>query len=467
MSMDYFYDAQIRRYLIQVARIFGGIKYAYKDSNNTTLYKTIPFVYAATNAQVQAIINGNSENTLTTIPIFSIYLASLKQNHQRRQDPTFVSRKNVTERGIDDQGAYTSEAGNKYTVEMLMPVAYDLTVKIDLITSNESQKWQILEQIMVLFNPEVELQTSTNAVDWTALTTVSLTDINITPAANNSTINDLTTLTFNVPIFINPPAKVKRSSLIREIIINIGNLSGYNNLVDADGKKFEDGEIMHTSVVTPQQAYLSISRCYTSKNIYYADLVKDTDCTPHDSTWTELLTEYGKFNNNESLMYLLQNITSYDKNKNTYVGKLSLDTDNKRRLIFTLDPNTLPHSSFPNNTISGIIDPNITTPASITNLSVGDSYLLLSNINKNTTAWGTIFYMNSPNSFGNYQAYENDIIQWDGKRWNIIFSSDNSSGDVYYTNKNNGDYLTWSNTEGLWRMSLDAVYAPGYWRLDL
>ena len=466
MALDYFYDAQIRRYLIQVARIFGNFKYKEIDSTGKTIYKKVPFVYAATNSQVQTIINNNSENTLTTLPIFSIYLSSLKQNHSRRQDPTYVNRQNVTERGIDKTtNSYNDQSGNKYTVEMLMPVAYDMTVKIDLITTNESQKWQLLEQILVLFNPEVELQTSTNAVDWTALSIISLTDINVTPAANNSTINDMTTLTFNVPIWINPPAKVKRSSLIQEIILNIGNLTDYNTDVDEYGESFAKGEIMHTSVVTPDQAYISVSRCYKNNNVYYIDLVSDTNGTPLEDNWTNIFSKYGNFIEGSSILYLLQNIKSLDENSSVYAGRIYKDITNDKRLIFNIDPNTLQQTNYPNNTITNIIDPTVVYPSN-TNINVNDTFLLLQNINQNTKEWGTIYYNDSPNLFDDYAAMENDIIKWDGTRWNIVFkANENESEKVYYKNINNGDYLVWDMN--IWRMSIEAIYAPGYWRLDL
>lgn len=465
MAMDYAYDAQIRRYLIQLARIFIGLQYSYKDNNGQTLFKKVPLIYASSNVQAANIINDNSENKLQTIPIFSLYLTDIKQDHTRRQDPSFVKINNVTEREIIN-GAYTDKPGNKYSVEMLMPVAYNLTCKIDLITSNESQKFQILEQIMVLFNPEVELQTSTNAIDWTALSTVKLIDINITPAANKSTINDVTTLTFQIPIYINPPAKVKKDSLIREIILNIGDMSKYNSDVDIDGDKFDKGGILHNSIVTPENLYLNVKRCYTNKNVYYINLCSDVSDTTTDTTWTELFSQYGQFNNNQTLIYLLYNINSITIGKNNfYIGRLTKISNEDSRMILTIDENTIPHKSYPNNIINGVFDPS-TTIINKEQLNIGDSYLLLDNINQNTKEYGTIYMSNLPTNYGDYGAYKDDIIKWDGEKWNIIFSAmNNGDNTVYYTNNNNGDYLTF--IEGIWRMSIDAVYAPGYWRIDL
>ena len=112
-----------------------------------------------------------------------------------------------------------------------------------------------------------------------------------------------------------------------------------------------------------------------------------------------------------------------------------------------------------------VFDPS-TTIINKEQLNIGDSYLLLDNINQNTKEYGTIYISGLPTNYGDYGAYKDDIIKWDGEKWNIIFSAmNNSDNTVYYTNSNNGDYLTF--IEGMWRMSIDAVYAPGYWRIDL
>ena len=39
-------------------------------------------------------------------------------------------------------------------------------------------KLQILEQILVLFNPSLEVQTTDNYIDWTSLTHVMLESVN-------------------------------------------------------------------------------------------------------------------------------------------------------------------------------------------------------------------------------------------------------------------------------------------------
>jgi hypothetical protein len=105
-----------------------------------------------------------------------------------------------------------------------MPTPYNLTVQVDVITSNFDQKLQIMEQILMLFNPSLEIQTTDNFVDWTSLTTVNLENITFSnrtiPVGTESTY-DVFSLTFATPIYISPPAKVKRLGVITNIITSI------------------------------------------------------------------------------------------------------------------------------------------------------------------------------------------------------------------------------------------------------
>jgi hypothetical protein len=93
-----------------------------------------------------------------------------------------------------------------------MPTPYKLKANVDIWASSTDQKLQLIEQICVWFNPTLELQTTDNFVDWTSITTLELENINWTnrtvPIGLESEI-DIATLSFIIPIYISPPAKVK------------------------------------------------------------------------------------------------------------------------------------------------------------------------------------------------------------------------------------------------------------------
>ena len=235
--MEFFYDGQIRRYVTQFMRIFIGFKYQAGDGTHTT----VPVMYGDMTRQVASIIRENSENKLPTVPRISCYITGLDLDRTRLSDATFVSKMNIHERDYTTnrgKSEYNSNGGQAYTVERLMPTPFTLKMKADIWTSNTDQKLQLLEQILVLFNPSLEIQTTDNYIDWTSLSVVDLETPVFTsrsiPAGTESDI-DICSLEFKMPIYISPPAKVKRMGVIRDIVMNVfdanGDVGSLNSLI--------------------------------------------------------------------------------------------------------------------------------------------------------------------------------------------------------------------------------------------
>jgi hypothetical protein len=162
--MDFHYDGQIRRYVTQFMRVFIGFKYQAGDGEQ----KQIPVMYGDLTRQVASMIKDNSENKMPTVPRIACYITGIEMDTSRLSDPTFVSKIHIRERRFTDANGtreYSGAQGGSYTVERLMPTPFKLTMKADLWTSNTDQKLQLLEQILVLFNPSLELQTTDNYID--------------------------------------------------------------------------------------------------------------------------------------------------------------------------------------------------------------------------------------------------------------------------------------------------------------
>jgi hypothetical protein len=160
-------------------------------------------------------------------------------DRSRTGDSTHVSKLHIRERAIED-GRYTSDQGSNFTVERLMPTPFTLSLKADIWSSSADQKLQILEQIIMFFNPSLEIQTSDNYVDWTSLTVLDLENITYSsrpiPVGTNAVI-DVATLEFKTPIWISPPAKVKKMGVITSIFANLHDEidPGYGSYIDGLG----------------------------------------------------------------------------------------------------------------------------------------------------------------------------------------------------------------------------------------
>ena len=87
-------------------------------------------------------------------------------------------------------------------------------------------KTTTLEQILVLFNPTLDIRTSNNIIDWSALSHVEMTSTNGLAEVLDPSIDDIidvSTLSFDIPVYINPPAK--RQRLIHTVINELYSLT--------------------------------------------------------------------------------------------------------------------------------------------------------------------------------------------------------------------------------------------------
>ena len=249
---QFFYDQQIRRYLIQFIRMVSNFQVEFgKDRNGITALQRVPVVYGDSSRQVANVIKQGSENYLNSVPVMAVYIAGLTYDRDRVQNPTFVGKLNLRERWYDPAtGEYTTQQGDTFTVERLMPVPYKLTLKLDIWTSNTEQKLQLIEQLTTLFNPALEIQSTDNYIDWTSITYVLLTDLQWTsrsvPAGVDVNQIDIATLTFELPIFISAPALVKKLGVIQKIIASIFDANG-----NIDEAIYNEANLMSRQYITP------------------------------------------------------------------------------------------------------------------------------------------------------------------------------------------------------------------------
>jgi hypothetical protein len=184
-TQQFFYDAQIERFLAQFIRMVSGYQVQFLKKNDAgatvTTLQRVPCYYGDMSRQVAAIINGNTENALPPVPSMAVTIGNLNYDRDRVQEPTFVGKMNIRERYFDEETSeYTNKQGNAFTIDRMMPVPYMLELNLDVWTSNTQQKLQLLEQIMVMFNPAMEIQSTDNYIDWTSLTAVYLESTNWT-----------------------------------------------------------------------------------------------------------------------------------------------------------------------------------------------------------------------------------------------------------------------------------------------
>lgn len=272
---QFFYSSQIRRYIIQFIRMVSNFQVEFgRDREGVTALQRVPVIYGDSSRQTAAILKQNSENYLNSVPAMAVYITGLTYDRQRVQSPTYVGKLTLRERYYNPEtGQYSTTEGDLFNVERLMPVPYKLTLKLDVWTSNTEQKLQLLEQLCTLFNPALEIQNTDNYIDWSSLTYVLLTDVqwsSRTVPIGTETPIDIASLTFEIPIYINSPALIKKLGVIQKIITSIYDANG--NIDDA---VYDDTNLISRQVFTPLQ-YGTILLGNQITLVRYNDSVTDT-----------------------------------------------------------------------------------------------------------------------------------------------------------------------------------------------
>jgi hypothetical protein len=421
------------------------------DNLGNPVYDRVPARYGDISRNAAHILKNNSENKISSVPMISCYVSGMEMTPDLRKFPQFEENVNIIEKKFDDvTQTYLDEAGQSYTVTRYMPVPYKLTMSVDIWTSNTNQKLQLLEQILVLFNPTINLHTNQNPIDWTALTYCELTNISWSsrslPSGADDVI-DIATLTFEMPILINPPVKQQRLMTIQTILTRIAT---------SDSDSLETWNIDDLSVdwggytVTTLENY----------KIKFEDntallLLKSGDDQGGDGSvlkWQDVLDNYGEIRPTVSQLRLRKGSDVTDPD-NDIIGKISVDPLNPQILLVDVDSDTLPADTLP--AISAIVDPLQMGPGinGLPVAAIGQRYLVVADV-PSGAAWGTI------------SAVEDDIIEFDGSDWIVSFDSTNATADIeFMTNNATSDQFQW--IDGNWQSSMEATYNAGWWRIYL
>lgn len=463
--MDYFYDSQLKRYIAQFIRVMSN--FGYKDAKGQVT--RVPARYGDMNRQVAQILKKNSENVLPTAPLIACYIKDVQFDINRLQDPTFVSTVNIRERAYDENNnEYLNAQGANYSVERIMPSPFMLTLNADIWTTNTDQKMQLWEQMIVLFNPSLEIQTTDNYIDWTSLSVLTLDSMiwssRTIPQGLEQDI-DILTLTFKAPIWITPPAKVKKLGIVTKIITDVYALT-QGNIKDnyIDPAAVADFGLADARItVTPRNYDLLVLNNEASLVKYNSTADSSATAVPSNRfNWREILDFYpGQFRAGLSQLRLSK------PDGNEIVAYISLDPTDETKMSLNIDQDTVPENTIISGrgTIDAIINPETFNPVAI---AAGTRYLILENINVNDQ-FGTVGY-DGPDAWKNldqsdFQAYANDIIEWDGNAWNIIFNSLTTSTVTYITNSYTGIQYKWD--QGSWSKSYEGLYDRSLWRLIL
>lgn len=449
---QFFYDNQIRRFLIQFAKIFSNWYVTKgKDPAGNDIIVRVPIMYGDQSRQASTVIANNSASNLPSAPLITYYISGLEYDQRRTQDPTYIDRINVRQRTFNNEtGQYETVQGQAFTVERLMPVPYTLRITVDFWTTNYQQKLELIEQLGTLFNPSMEIQSTDNFIDWTSLSVVyqdGLTFSSRTIPQGTANPIDVMSWKFYMPIWISNAAKLKKMGVIEKIIASIFKGTALQDIQN------DDLLLGTRQKITPYgyKVLLMGNRLQLLPGDN-APFVSNVDLNypepPNTSLyWTSLLNVYGTLRPGISQIWLQNPYMDTD-----IVGTIVPDPTDDRLLIYDIDPDTLPQNTL--DPVNSVVNPLVAGPnAGLPGPVNGVRYLLVESIGHTgdpTVAWGDLV------------ANANDIVEFDATsgQWFVSFDSQQCETVEYVTNLTTKIQYRYT-PDGVWMKSYEGWYDQG------
>jgi hypothetical protein len=448
---QFFYDNQIRRFLIQFAKIFSNWQVTKgKDPAGNPILVRVPIMYGDSSRQAATIIANNSASNLPSAPLITYYISGLEYNQKWTQDPTFVDNIQVRQRSYNNETQqYEEVQGQAFTIERLMPVPYTLRISVDFWTTNYNQKLEIIEQLGTLFNPALEIQSTDNFVDWTSLSAVFQDGLTFSsrsiPVGTGNPI-DVMTWKFYMPIWLSTASKLKKMGVIEKIIASIFKGNALTDIQDDDlllGTRQKITPYGYKVLLLGNQLQILPA----NEAFYPSNIDLNLPASPAtDVYWSSVLNVYGAVKPGISQIWLQNPYIDHD-----IVGTIVPNPSDDRFLIYSIDPDTLPQNTL--DPVNGVINPQVTAPNSgLPGPINGVRYLIVENIGNlgdTTVAWG------------NLVANANDIIEFDANtmQWYVAFNSKADTTVQYVTNLSTA--IQYRYVEGTWMKSYEGWYEQG------
>ena len=409
---QFFYDEQIRRFLLQFTRMFSNfqVEYGRDSATGAPTLARVPIRYGDASKQAAVIIAENSANKMPNSPMMTFYITSLEHDRNRMQEPNW--------------------------------------------TTNTTMKLQLVEQLYTLFNPSMEIQSTDNFIDWTSLSVVELSSTTWSsrqiPMGTEPAI-DISSMTFQIPIFISPPAKVTKMGVIHKIISSAFDANG-----DAQAALTNDDLLLGTrQKITPfgYQTILIGNQLQLIEHNAVDPAVGTLDASVAQTSnilWKDLVSVYGALRPGISQIKLVIPGTT-----NEVSGTVAYHPTDDRFLLFTVDADTVPTNTV--TAINKVIDPITQGPgAGLAAAASGQRYLLLDDIGLATNT-------DAADAWGSLVANKNDIIQYDGTNWSVSFDASATSTQQFVTNSTTSIQYKWNGSA--WSKSYQGLFTGGEWSL--
>lgn len=454
VDVSYWYSGRLVNLIRQTLRVFSNYQISIgKDEDGNPILKRVPVAFMSTDKSALALLNKNSDSTLQSYPKMILAISRIGMGKEINSGAAYENvEDSVTEKYFNEKtGEYEYKVGESYNVTRLNPVPMTIDFTLYIVTTMQSQKFQLFEQLRAVFNQPLDVQTSENALDLSRLSSLTLTDINWSSRGTSnldSSQIDTMELHFQMKTTLDLPALVQRQSLLKSIGINLGESS------DEDLFELEE---LKSIVYSPSNTKIEVFYDTTTKQ-QIAEVVQNSDKI---KTWHDI------FNQNKILYNPLSpdTVLICDSSANkehpfSFKANLVINESKPTQAILTINEDTIPSINVPN--VSAVIDPhNYPNP----NKTVGERYLITERIPSTTNLWGEIVMPDGEKM--PYDSVEPEsIIEYTQQGWALSLSPSISPAVYFMRDDSNPQYLYTYNIENkFWVDAINKKYLPSFWHI--
>lgn len=212
---------QFKRVISQFMRVFSGFQTP--DGNGGL--KRIPVVYGSMDRITASVLQQRDHLSNNKVPMFAVNLNGMSIDVNNKRSPKHIDAIANTKVGVQDRKAITRLIGPPYL----------LNFELNIIASSNTELYNILEQILLIFNPRVSILLDSVAANSDYITEIILESLNSEiqyPMGGEQRIVQMG-MTFTVPVRLRYPY-LETDNIIKSIKLNLQDEDLDDPLIETD-----------------------------------------------------------------------------------------------------------------------------------------------------------------------------------------------------------------------------------------
>lgn len=196
---------QFRTYIGQFMRVFSGLQY---KTNTDGDLDAVKVVYGGMDRIIASLLNGKNDHLQNSrLPLIAVNMRGLSENQSDRRSPRH--QEVITNRVKQEPSITRRMIGPSFSMEM----------EVAIYASSTTELFQILEQILLIFNPRITINVDSYAENGDYITDIIMTgvqsEINSPLGTDQQVVN--VSLNFSVPVRLRYPVGIDREGIIELI----------------------------------------------------------------------------------------------------------------------------------------------------------------------------------------------------------------------------------------------------------